>query len=474
MELLSSITVSVDILMFQMAPNLYTLKPIDLNNTVIAEREALIFNRLEKVGSQSMMTLIKQLSLVNNFTPYVNKENATVRVLYSYDEEEAIAEEITDVDDAMSYVEHLNWIDFEKFNLPKPIYMNLLLFAERWCQKEPKAYFDTSFNDCVKAGKIPECRFEPDTQVHKDWRQFAMFFCGNQKECNSLNNTVHSGLECVFFNRLEKVGSQSLMTLLRQLSEVNDYTPYVNEEGVPNPVLLPEKLQRDIAEEIAEVGQPMSYVEHINWINFTKFDLPKPIYVNMVRHPIQKVMSAYYYIRHPTVFGYYLKHSGRKMENREWFDTSFNDCVKQAKIPDCIFEPHIDHNQDWRRFSLHLCGNHPDCLNFNSPVATQIAKQNIEREYAVVGSWEDTNITLTVLEHYIPRFFRGATEMYYSDKSGKFKKNATPHNTNLEPEVEAKLKIQFSYEIELYNFCKQRLYKQYIAIKKEELMAKFN
>lgn len=35
-----------------------------------------------------------------------------------------------------------------------------------------------------------------------------------------------------------------------------------------------------------------------------------------------------------------------------------------------------------------------------------MAKQNVERDYAVVGSWEDTNITLTVLEHYIPRFFK--------------------------------------------------------------------
>lgn len=55
-----------------------------------------------------------------------------------------------------------------------------------------------------------------------------------------------------------------------------------------------------------------------------------------------------------------------------------------------------------------------------------------------------------------------------------FHKNATPHNSDLEPEVEAKLKIQFGYEIELYNFCKQRLYKQYIAIKKQELMKQFS
>ncbi|XP_075160328.1 heparan sulfate 2-O-sulfotransferase pipe isoform X10 [Haematobia irritans] len=288
-----------------------------------------------------------------------------------------------------------------------------------------------------------------------------------------LNNTIHSGQEAIFFNRLEKVGSTSLGSLLVNLAKVNNFTPYVNQEFVPNPLLLPLDLERSIAQEINEVNGAMSYVEHINWINFTKFDLPKPIYVNLMRHPIQKVMSAYYFLRKPEVFAFYRKR-GRKMESEEWFKTSFNDCVKKGEIPECIFEGRIQYNMDWRRFSLHFCGNKPVCKNFNSPIATQIAKQNIEREYAVVGSWEDTNITLTVLEHYIPRFFRGATQLYYSDKSGKFKKNATPHNTNLEPEVEAKLKMQFSHEIELYNFCKQRLYKQYIAIKKEELMDKYH
>lgn len=45
----------------------------------------------------------------------------------------------------------------------------------------------------------------------------------------------------------------------------------------------------------------------------------------------------------------------------------------------------------------------------------QRAKLHVETKYAVVGSWEDTNVTLTVLENYIPRFFDGATEEYYSN-----------------------------------------------------------
>lgn len=43
----------------------------------------------------------------------------------------------------------------------------------------------------------------------------------------------------------------------------------------------------------------------------------------------------------------------------------------------------------------------------------QKAKRTVEEEYAVVGTWEDTNITLSVLEHYIPKFFRNAKTVYY-------------------------------------------------------------
>lgn len=51
---------------------------------------------------------------------------------------------------------------------------------------------------------------------------------------------------------------------------------------------------------------------------------------------------------------------------------------------------------------------------FNSPAAVQMAKEHVERDYAVVGSWEDTNITLTVFEKYIPRFFQGAKTVFES------------------------------------------------------------
>lgn len=43
----------------------------------------------------------------------------------------------------------------------------------------------------------------------------------------------------------------------------------------------------------------------------------------------------------------------------------------------------------------------------------QKAKQNVEKHYSVVGVLEEMDVTLKVLEKYIPRFFTGASKVYY-------------------------------------------------------------
>ena len=41
------------------------------------------------------------------------------------------------------------------------------------------------------------------------------------------------------------------------------------------------------------------------------------------------------------------------------------------------------------------------------------AMENVEKHYAVVGILSELNKTLTVLEHYVPRFFKGALHTYW-------------------------------------------------------------
>ena len=63
---------------------------------------------------------------------------------------------------------------------------------------------------------------------------------------------------------------------------------------------------------------------------------------------------------------------------------------------------------------MFFCGHDDNCTPFNTDEAIEKAKHVVQNYYSVVGVLEDLNTTLTVLEHYIPKFFAGATEIYWS------------------------------------------------------------
>lgn len=100
---------------------------------------------------------------------------------------------------------------------------------------------------------------------------------------------------------------------------------------------------------------------------------------------------------------------------------------------------------------------------FNTDGALQRAKRAVETQYAVVGVLEDLNTTLTVFEKYIPRFFRGATEVYYDDISNGNRINGNAFKPPVSEEVKNIVRRNFTREIEFYEFCRQRLHKQLLA-----------
>lgn len=65
---------------------------------------------------------------------------------------------------------------------------------------------------------------------------------------------------------------------------------------------------------------------------------------------------------------------------------------------------------------------------FNSQEALDKAKKAVEENYAVVGVLEDLNTTFAVLEHYVPRFFRGVSGIYHGlyliDKSNRMSEHS--------------------------------------------------
>ena len=79
------------------------------------------------------------------------------------------------------------------------------------------------------------------------------------------------------------------------------------------------------------------------------------------------------------------------------------------------------------------------------------AKANVERGYAFVGTTEELDLGLKVLEAILPRFFKGATE----DSKKASKANVNKH-AGLSSKSRDILERHMTTEMEFYDFVRQR------------------
>ena len=82
-----------------------------------------------------------------------------------------------------------------------------------------------------------------------------------------------------------------------------------------------------------------------------------------------------------------------------------------------------------------------------------LAKYNAEMNYAVIGTQEDIESSLCVMEHYVPLFFKGALKIYKHTGT----KKATKNKQKISRRAKEILKHNMTLEYEFYEFVKQRL-----------------
>ncbi|XP_034484054.1 heparan sulfate 2-O-sulfotransferase pipe isoform X1 [Drosophila innubila] len=280
-----------------------------------------------------------------------------------------------------------------------------------------------------------------------------------------LNNTRKAQMELVFFNRVPKVGSQTFMELLRRLSERNNFQFHRDAVQKVETIRLAEDQQQEMAEVISELPEPSVFIKHVCFTNFTKFNLPTPIYLNVVRDPVERVISWFYYVRAPW---YFVERKAAfpdlPLPHPAWLKKDFETCVLSGD-QECTYTQGVtvEGIGDHRRQSLFFCGHDYECTPFNTVGALERAKFAVEQQYAVVGVLEDFNTTLSVLEKYVPRFFEGVRDIYANSAEYLTKINKNNFKPPVSEHVKDIVRRNFTNEIEFYQFCRQRLHKQYLA-----------
>jgi len=278
-----------------------------------------------------------------------------------------------------------------------------------------------------------------------------------------LNNTRKAVKETLFFNRVPKVGSQTTMELMKSLSKRNNFHYHKDRTQKVETIKLSNSEEKWLSNLLDFFSPPSVYVKHVCFVNFTKYNLPMPIYVNMVRDPVERVISWYYYVRAPWYFVERKRaFPDLPLPNSNWLRKDYETCVRRGD-KECQY-PEGDEREDFGQLTEFFCGQEDECTGFNTEIAMRKAKENVERHYAVVGVLEELNKTLTVLEHYVPRFFKGALDVYWKEINVFSKINRNIYKPPVLEEVKDIVRKNFTRELEFFDFCKQRLHKQYLAL----------
>nr|XP_057913363.1 uronyl 2-sulfotransferase a isoform X1 [Doryrhamphus excisus] len=261
----------------------------------------------------------------------------------------------------------------------------------------------------------------------------------------------------VVYNRVGKCGSRTVVILLRLLAEKHQFN--LISSDIHNKTRLTKHEQVDLMKNISNIPQPFLYTRHVHFLNFTRFRIEQPVYINIIRDPINRFLSNYFFRR----FG-----DWRGEQNHLIRTPGMKDDERYLDINVCILENYPECSNP-RVFYIipYFCGQHPQCRE-PGPWALERAKQNVLENYLLVGILEELEDVLLLLERLLPHYFTGVLDIY---KSPDYKKmgNMTGTVRKHTPTLEA-LQVLYKrmrYEYEFYNFIRDQfhLMKKKIGLK---------
>ncbi|TRY69127.1 hypothetical protein TCAL_12203, partial [Tigriopus californicus] len=143
---------------------------------------------------------------------------------------------------------------------------------------------------------------------------------------------------------------------------------------------------RAVNQEIQGLQRPLVTDRHFYFVDLEQYGSERVNWINIVRDPIERLISEFYYLRHPKRW---MNQSRRPSQT--WFNLTFNECLQNG-LPECMF--HLDGNYLRELQLTYFCGSALECSQVGNLRALQQAKSNLERHYSVVGIMSDLETSL--------------------------------------------------------------------------------
>ena len=163
-------------------------------------------------------------------------------------------------------------------------------------------------------------------------------------------------------------------------------------------------------------------------------------YINLLREPVARFISHYYYCRSPGRWSFKIK----RLKELGHFNVTIEECLEN-QYEGCV----------WNHMTRFFCGPHAFCKT-GSQEALERAKHNMLYHYASVGIMEYLDVFVAVLNKRLPEF------VLPPPKTGMVKKFVTK-GVKKKPLTEStmqRLREVNKADIELYEFAKDLFFKQ--------------
>ncbi|KAF6728682.1 Heparan sulfate 2-O-sulfotransferase 1 [Oryzias melastigma] len=209
--------------------------------------------------------------------------------------------------------------------------------------------------------------------------------------------------------------------------------------------------------------KPAFYHGHVAYLDFSKYGVTrKPMYINVVRDPIERLVSYYYFLRFGDDYRPGLrrrKQGDKKVSSPPSPPITASALSANAFLcfrrltsvcrrggSDCAPE------KLWLQIPF-FCGHHAECWNVGSKWALEQAKYNLLNEFLLVGVTEELEDFVMILEAALPRFFRGATELYRTGKKSHLRKTTEKKPPTKETTAKLQQSDIWKMENDFYEFA---------------------
>ncbi len=255
-------------------------------------------------------------------------------------------------------------------------------------------------------------------------------------DCPRLKSTPRDPLVLIY-NRVPKAGSSSMTSLINKLSSKHKFK-MLGWFDLPSHDF--DAVQAAVQEALAK-GEKTVIAQHFHFPEIIHEDVA---YINVLREPVARCTSQYYYLRYGD-----RRKEDRKKVLEKYGNMTIDECINSGNEAACF-------NCDGWKQSLFFCG--PDggeCGDFSPPEVLARAKKVVDSHY-VVGVIEDFEGTVAMMEKLFPTFFEGGLELLKKVKPQRVTQGSSsyvpPSNSSV-----AVIKGLLQQDEELYAYVKNNL-----------------